>query len=83
MRRESARASTEARKFREHGSIRHFKIYLEEEDESDGLGDFDEDMEIFAPEEREDVEAPPWWKMVPSVSPVETELLLAYTRIWR
>jgi len=33
---------------------------LEEEDESDGLGVFDEDMEIFAPEETEDVGASPW-----------------------
>jgi len=54
---------------------------LEEEDESDGLGEFDEDMEIFAPEETEDVEVPPWWKTnatTPSLYPTETDLLLAY-----
>ena len=35
---------------------------LGEEDESDGLGEFDENMEIFAPEGTEGIEVPPWWK---------------------
>ena len=62
------------------GNLFHQNV-LEEEDESDGLGEFDEDMEIFAPKGTEDVEVPPWWKTnatTPSLYPTETDLLLAY-----
>ena len=69
------------RKFRELPVQYPEIISPEEEDESDGLGEFDEDMEIFAPEETEDVEVPPWWKTnatTPSLDPTKTDLLLAY-----
>jgi len=50
---------------------------LEEEDESDGLGEFDEDMEIFAPEETETLKFHHGGRQI-SLYPTETDLSLAH-----